>query len=145
MPVDLPVRPVTLLLAEDDPDDRFMVLRALQRARAGLSVATVSDGIELVEYLDRLTPEALPRLLILDLNMPRMDGRQVLERMRDEPRWKTVPVVVLTTSVEPEDAQRVRTLGAAGFISKPDEFGTLIRVLARLLDEHLGLAPAAAT
>lgn len=138
MPADPFAIPATLLLAEDDPDDRFMILRALQRARPGLSTATVSDGIELVKHLDLLAHDALPKLLLLDLNMPRMDGRQVLERMRSEPRWRALPIVVLTTSVEPEDVQRVNALGAAGFISKPDEFGALIRVLTTVLNEHLG-------
>jgi len=127
----------SLLLAEDDADDRFMMLRALKRVRPLLQVAAVHDGIDLMAYLRACPAEALPQLVLLDLNMPRMDGREVLSAMQAEAGLSAIPVVVLTTSVEPEDRDRAMVLKAAAFISKPDEYGQLVRMLEALLIRHL--------
>ncbi len=127
-----------LLVGEDDPDDRFLIVHALKRIRPQLSVATVCDGIELIEHLLQRPSGALPRLVLLDLNMPRMDGREVLTRLHSDPALRDIPVVVLTTSVEPEDRARAQSLNATSFISKPDEFSRMVEVLRVLLDEQLG-------
>jgi CheY-like chemotaxis protein len=126
-----------LLLAEDDPDDRFMMLRALKRVRPLLQVVAVQDGIELMAYLHGCAADALPQLVLLDLNMPRMDGREVLSAMRAEAALCRIPVVVLTTSVEPEDRDQAMALKAAAFASKPDEYAQLVRMLEELLARQL--------
>ena len=130
-----------LVLAEDDPDDRFLIERALRRARPRVSVTAVSDGIELMDLLQRRRDGVLPGLVLLDLNMPRMDGREVLASMSADAVLRAVPVVVLSTSVEPEDIARARALNAAAFVSKPDEFGKLMLVLREMLDTYLGPCP----
>lgn len=126
-----------LVLAEDDPDDRFLIVRALQRIRPSLQVAQVCDGIELIEHLRARAAGLLPRLVLLDLNMPCMDGREVLALLHADPQLRAIPVVVLSTSVEREDLDRVRALGAADFISKPDDFSKTVQVLSALLTQRL--------
>ena len=126
-----------LVLAEDDPDDRFLIVRALQRLRPQLPVTEVSDGIELLAHLRARATDALPRLVLLDLNMPRMDGREVLALLHADTRLCAIPVVVLSTSVEREDFDRARALGAADFISKPDDFSKTVEVLGALLARRL--------
>lgn len=130
-----------LLVGEDDPDDRFLIVHALKRIRPQLSVVTVCDGIQLIEYIQQRRSGTLPRLVLLDLNMPRMDGREVLIRLHADPALCNIPVVVMTTSVEPEDRSRAQALNATGFISKPDEFARMVEVLRVLLDEQLGPVP----
>ena len=134
-----------LVLAEDDPDDRFLIVHALRRLRPQLQVATVADGIELIAHLQQRGDGALPRLVLLDLNMPRMDGREVLARLRDDQVFRSIPVVVLSTSVEPEDRSRTHALQAAAFLSKPEEFGAMLAALRELLDQRLGPLPVAET
>ena len=100
-----------LVMAEDDPDDRFLLQRALRRVAPSLSPLLLSDGVELMQHLgNREAP--LPRLLLLDLNMPRMDGLEVLLRLRADARLSAIPAVVLTTSGESENLARVRASGA---------------------------------
>lgn len=130
-----------LVLAEDDPDDRFLIVRALKRVRPALRVMQVCDGTELIEYLRARASGVLPQLVLLDLNMPRMDGREVLALLHADARLRTIPVVVLSTSVEREDLERARALGAADFISKPDEFSKTVGVLSALLAQRLPLEP----
>lgn len=127
-----------VLLAEDDPDDRFLIVRALQRVRPQLRVTAVADGVELLAHLRGCVLDQLPQLLLLDLNMPRMDGREVLAHLRADPRLSRIPVVVLSTSVEPEDRARVRAAHAADFLSKPDEFSAMVSLLRSLLTDKLG-------
>lgn len=134
-----------LVLAEDDPEDAFMILRALRRCRADLGIQTVRDGVALIEHLnERLAMgRALPQLVLLDLNMPRMDGREVLAAMKADARLSAVPVVVLTTSIEHEDRDRAQRLGAAGYLTKPDGFGLLVELLRTLTEQWFGAAPVA--
>ena len=126
-----------LVLAEDDPEDRFLVRRALQRIRPGLRVIEVRDGIKLLEHLAARADDDLPRLVLLDLNRPRMNGREALAALRADARLKGLRVAALSTSIEPEDMRSVRALGVSVFLSKPDGFSALLRVLTALLDEHL--------
>lgn len=130
-----------LVLAEDDPDDRFLILHALRRLRPELTVATVTDGLELLAHLRARAPDQPPKLVLLDLNMPRMDGREVLKALAEDAALKHVPVIVMTTSVEPEDRERARNLGATAYLSKPDGFGSTVSVLREMLDARLGPLP----
>jgi len=130
-----------VVFAEDDPDDVFLIDRALRRARPDLVTRAVRDGIELMEYLSACDAAALPSLLFIDLNMPRMDGREVLRTLHGDARFRHLPVVVLTTSVEPQDRQQAMDLKAFAFISKPEAFKAMVAVLQSLLDDKLGPAP----
>lgn len=130
-----------LVLAEDDPDDRFLILHALRRLRPQLAVKTVMDGLELLAHLRGRAADQPPKLVLLDLNMPRMDGRDVLKAMAADAALNRIPVIVMTTSVEPEDRERARNLGATAYISKPEGFGTTVSVLREMLDARLGPLP----
>lgn len=131
-----------IALAEDDAEDLFLILRALRRLRPGLAIRTARDGVELLEQLRSCAPAQLPALLLVDLNMPRMDGRELLRALRGEPRLAAIPVVVLTTSVEPEDRRRAAALGTAGYLSKPDSLAGMVSQFGSLLDRLLGPQPA---
>ena len=128
----------TVLIAEDDPDDLFLLRRALHQLRPGLSTAAARDGIELFEYLHDRPTATLPALLIIDLNMPRMDGREVLRKLHADRRLTHIPVVVVTTSVEPEDFNFAAALHASAVLSKPEAFTTLLALLREPLDIYLG-------
>jgi CheY-like chemotaxis protein len=128
-------RPITILLADDDEDDRLMTRDALREARLHNDLHTVVDGVELLEYLRHegaySAPESAPwpGLVLLDLNMPRMDGREALYEIKNDPRLRALPVVVLTTSKAEEDIVRTYELGVNSFISKPVTFFGLVEVM----------------
>jgi CheY-like chemotaxis protein len=127
-------------MADDDADDRFLAADALKEARLRNEIRFVNDGEELMEYLRRQNkfsdPESSPRpgLILLDLNMPRMDGREALKEIKHDRDLRCIPVVVLTTSKAEEDILRSYDLGVSGYITKPVSFDGLIevmRILAR--------------
>jgi two-component system response regulator len=128
-------QPITILLADDDEDDRLMTRDALREARLHNDLRTVVDGVELLEYLRNEGAYAQaesapwPGLLLLDLNMPRMDGREALREIKDDARLRMLPVVVLTTSKAEEDIVRTYELGVNSFISKPVTFMGLVDVM----------------
>ena len=118
-----------IVLADDDEDDVLLALDALNEVRLANDVKVVRDGVELMEMLRGRSREDLPQLILLDLNMPRKDGRQVLEEMREDPDLRAIPVVVLTTSTSPEDLQKAYDLGANSYISKPVTFHGLVEAM----------------
>jgi CheY-like chemotaxis protein len=125
---------VTILLADDDEEDRLMTHDALRDARLKNELRTVNDGVELLDYLKRRGPYAdqdapRPGLILLDLNMPRMDGREALTAIKQDPELRSIPVVVLTTSKAEEDVARTYDLGVNSFISKPVTFLGLVEVM----------------
>ncbi len=132
--------PVVILLADDDPDDRLLTIRALKRSRLRNEIYTVEDGEELMDYLHRRGPYADPQrsprpgLILLDLNMPRKDGREALEEIKSDPVLRRIPVVVLTTSNAEADILRSYDLGVNAFITKPVTFEGLVRALQVLGD-----------
>ena len=131
--------PVVILLADDDPDDRELTQRALQRSRVRNSVRCVEDGEELLEYLrreGRFAENDAPRpgLILLDLNMPRMDGREALEQIKKDPKLRKIPVVVLTTSDAEQDIVRSYDLGVNAFVTKPVTFEGLADVIRVMSD-----------
>jgi len=129
---------ITILLADDDADDRMMAADALEESRLANDVRFVEDGEELMDYLRRhgkySDPAAAPRpgLILLDLNMPRKDGREALREIKAEPNLRTIPVVVLTTSKAEEDIYRTYDLGVNSFITKPVNFESLVGVMRAL-------------
>jgi CheY-like chemotaxis protein len=123
---------LTILLADDDEEDRSMTIDALRERRVANEIRCVEDGQELVDYLFRRGPYAdaatspKPGLILLDLNMPRKDGREALAEMKTNPSLRSIPVVVLTTSRAEEDIVRTYDLGVNSFISKPVTFNGLV-------------------
>jgi CheY-like chemotaxis protein len=119
---------VHILMADDDPDDRMMADQALKLHRLGNGLMFVEDGQELMDYLHRQGPYAdairfpYPDLILLDLNMPRKDGREALRDIKADPKFRRLPVIVLTTSKTEEDILRSYDLGANTFITKPVTF-----------------------
>jgi CheY-like chemotaxis protein len=130
--------PVTILMADDDADDRDMTKEAFEQSRIANELRFVEDGVELMDYLHRsgeggTVPDApRPGLILLDLNMPKKDGREALREIKADPQLRTIPVVVLTTSKAEEDIFRSYDLGAASFISKPVTFSGLVEVIKTL-------------
>jgi len=128
-------RPIRLLMAEDDPEDQMLVRKAFRQARLANELTIVNDGEDLLDYLYRRGkyPGAeRPDLILLDLNMPRKDGREALEEIKRDPALKTIPVVVLTTSSVDEDVVRSYTLGVNSYIEKPVTFPKLVDTIEAL-------------
>jgi CheY-like chemotaxis protein len=121
---------VPILVADDDPEDRQLIKEALQESRLLNEVQFVADGEELMARLQDSTE--LPGLVLLDLNMPRKDGREALKEIKSNPRLKQIPVVVLTTSKAEEDIYRTYNLGVNSFITKPVTFTSLVEVMRDL-------------
>lgn len=127
---------ILILLADDDEDDRMLTADALRISKLANTLSTVNDGEELMDYLyhrGRYAPPASspkPGLLLLDLNMPRKDGREALREIKADPQLKSIPVVVLTTSKAEEDIERAYNLGANSFIVKPVSFDGLVKSLS---------------
>ncbi len=126
---------VHILLADDDPDDRLLTAEAFVEARLANQLHTVEDGVELMDFLHRRPPYThtpRPGLILLDLNMPRKDGRQALAEIKNDPDLAHIPVVVLTTSAEEEDVLRTYGLGANSYITKPVTFEGLVHAVGVL-------------
>ncbi len=130
--------PITILMADDDADDRQLTREALEDARLINDIRFVENGEELLDYLRRqgkyAPPAEAPRpgLILLDLNMPRKDGREVLKDIKQDPDLRTIPVVVLTTSKSDEDIYRSYDLGVNSYIVKPVTFEALVDILQTL-------------
>ena len=125
-------------MADDDEDDRLLTQDALAESRVLNELHFVEDGVELLEYLERKgkfedkTVSPRPGLILLDLNMPRMDGREALEAIKANPNLKGIPVVILTTSKQEEDMVKGYNLGAASYITKPVTFDGLVDLMKTL-------------
>jgi CheY-like chemotaxis protein len=128
-------KPAPLLLAEDDPDDCLLIRQALEKSRLSSDLRCVEDGEDLLDYLRHhgkfADPKQSPRpgLILLDLNMPRKDGREALREIKNDPKLRTIPIVVLTTSKSEEDVERAYNLGVNSYIIKPVRFAALVEVM----------------
>ena len=126
---------MNILMADDDEDDRRSVAKAWKAARAANPIHLVNDGEELMDYLHHRgnfsDPAASPRpgLILLDLNMPKKDGREALREIKADRELRQIPVVVLTTSKAEEDIYRTYDLGASSFITKPVTFASLVDLI----------------
>jgi two-component system response regulator len=131
-------RPVVILMADDDQDDREMTREAFQEVRLANELHFVEDGEELMDYLYRRGKYAdpasapFPSILLLDLNMPRKDGREALQEIRANPEFRSIRVIVLTTSKAEEDIVRTYDLSATSYIAKPVTYTNLVEVVAAL-------------
>lgn len=126
---------INILMADDDADDRFLAEEALQEAHLRNKICFVKDGEELLDYLHHrgefANAQTSPRpgIILLDLNMPRKDGREALIEIKADPDLRRIPIVVLTTSKAEEDVLRSYDLGVSGYITKPVSFEGLIEVM----------------
>jgi two-component system, response regulator len=122
-----------IVLVEDNPDDQALTIRALRKQNIANEIVVLGDGVEALEFL--LAPDKpIPHLVLLDLKLPKVDGLQVLQRLRSEPRTQLLPIVVLTSSDEDRDVIDGYRLGANSYIRKPvdlNQFSEAVR--------HLGL------
>ena len=128
-------KPVTILMADDDEDDRMLTREALKESKVLNNLYCVEDGVELMKFLNREGQYAnhpRPSLILLDLNMPRMDGREALAKIKSQPELRGIPVVILTTSRADEDVVRGYDLGAASYITKPVTFDNLVSLMRAL-------------
>ncbi len=127
---------IVILLVDDDEDDRLLTTDALRLAKVANELKTVCDGEELMDYLCHrgkyAPPAASPRpgLILLDLNMPRKDGREALREIKADPELRSIPVVVLTTSRTEDEINRTYDLGANSFMAKPVTFESLVQAMA---------------
>jgi CheY-like chemotaxis protein len=132
-------KPITILLADDDPEDRMLAKDAFEEGRLVNDLRFVEDGEELMDYLHQRGSYAdpknspVPGLILLDLNMPRKDGREALQEIKSDPQLRRIPVVVLTTSKAEEDIFRTYDLGVSSFITKPVTFESLVDILKTLV------------
>jgi CheY-like chemotaxis protein len=129
---------ITILMADDDDDDRMLARKALRDSRLANDMRFAVDGEDLLRYLRREAPYASgldaprPGIILLDLNMPKKDGREALQEIKADPELRHIPVVVLTTSSAEEDVFRTYDLGVNSFITKPVTFEGLVDVMNTL-------------
>jgi CheY-like chemotaxis protein len=129
---------ITILMADDDEDDRLMAEEALREAKLLNPIRFVKNGEDLLDYLyhrgEYSDPDVAPRpgLILLDLNMPRKDGREAIREIKEDPELKLIPIVVLTTSDAEEDIYRTYDLGVNSYITKPVAFEGLVEVMKNL-------------
>ena len=127
-----------ILLVEDNPDDQVLTLRALRKSNIANEVIVVNDGVEALDYLFGTGTYAgrdtsfMPQLILLDLKLPKLDGLQVLQRLRADKRTQLLPVVVLTTSREEQDIIKSYSLGANSYVRKPVDFTEFAQAVQKL-------------
>lgn len=125
-------KPITILMADDDEDDRLMTKEAFAENHLANDLRFVSDGEELMDYLHRRGPfrdpttSPRPAIILLDLNMPKKDGHQALQEIKADPKLRQIRIIVLTTSKAQEDVYRVYDISATSFITKPVTFDALV-------------------
>jgi len=130
--------PILVLIADDDPEDRMLIEDAFEESRLANTLEFVVDGEDLLDYLHQRNgysdPGAAtrPGLILLDLNMPRKDGREALKEIKSDPELRQIPIVVMTTSKAEEDVLRTYDLGVNSFITKPVTFEGLVDVVKML-------------
>jgi two-component system response regulator len=127
-----------ILLVEDNPDDEALTLHALESNKIGNTVIVARNGVEALDYLFGTgkyagrDPEALPAVVLLDLKLPKIDGLEVLRRIRADSRTNLLPVVILTSSTEDEDRLKGYALGANSYVRKPVDFDEFVRAVGQL-------------
>ncbi len=133
-------QPIVILMADDDADDRILTKDALAESRVLNELRFVEDGEELIDYLlhrgkyTDVEESPKPGLILLDLNMPKKDGREALREIKSHPDLRRIPIVVMTTSKAEEDIYRSYDLGASSFITKPVTFDRLVELMKAMGD-----------
>jgi CheY-like chemotaxis protein len=124
------VNPVTILLVEDNPGDVLLIRECLEQHQVACELFVASDGEKAIDFIDGFERDGrtLPALVILDLNLPRRSGREVLQRMRENPMWSNIPTVILSSSGELKDQQETARLGASKYIRKPSNLDAFIAI-----------------
>ena len=122
----------TMLVIEDNPTDEKLMLRAFSKWNLANEIAVAHDGVEALEYLQGPANKSLPALVLLDLKLPRIDGLEVLKRIRAHERTRLLPVVILTSSREDEDLARSYSLGANAYVRKPVNFADFVEAARTL-------------
>lgn len=136
--MDDTVREVEILLVEDNPTDAELAIRALKKSNLANSLVWVKDGAEALDFIfaggaySGRKVEDGPRVILLDLRLPKVDGMEVLRRVKEDPRTRTIPVVVLTSSKEDRDVAESYQLGVNSYISKPVEFDEFAKTVSEL-------------
>jgi CheY-like chemotaxis protein len=131
-----------ILIAEDDADDRFLLKSAFDENGFNDKLTFVENGVELMEYLNNCitsAPELLPGFILLDLNMPKKDGREVLKEIKTSTEFKTIPVVIFSTTNSRLEMERCYELGANSYITKPNSFEQLIQTVAAIRQYWLNI------
>jgi CheY-like chemotaxis protein len=134
-PMHSGAKAIPILIADDDPDDRLLIGDAFRESNFSHPIAFVEDGEDLLAYLraeGRHAGRTLPGLILLDLNMPRMDGRTALMHMKADHAFRRIPVIVLTTSTAEDDIQRTYDLGVSAYIPKPGSYSELLELVLSL-------------
>lgn len=127
--------PIRIVVADDDADDRMMIRDAFEESKLGNPIDFVEDGMDLMEYLNRegkyssLAGQPYPGFILLDLNMPRKDGRTALKEIKESAELHRIPIVILTTSKAEEDIIKTYNLGVNSFICKPVSFDKLVDIV----------------
>ena len=129
--------PIEILLVEDNPDDVELALYAFQRSQIANNIKVVRDGEEALAYLFRTGPYAgrptgYPKMMLLDLKLPKVTGIEVLQQVRADPKWNSLPVVVMTSSREDRDLKECYALGVNSYIVKPVDFAQFAEVVGQL-------------
>lgn len=133
-----------LVMVDDDPEDILLVKTAIRRADIPLEVISLYDGDALFDYLDKiidddsLPSEVPPLVIFLDLNLPRLDGRKCLQRLKSNPNWVDLPILIFSTSDAPDDIRRCYELNANSYISKPDDPNALDNILSSVYQYWFG-------
>ena len=126
---------IFILIAEDDADDRFLLRSAFEENGYKDKLEFVENGVEMIEYLHRLAADnevGLPRFILLDLNMPKKDGREVLKEIKQSPDLNKIPIIIFSTTNNEQEMRRCYELGANSYITKPNSFESLIKTVAAL-------------
>jgi len=136
-------RPINILLIEDNPGDVRLTQEAFKEGRMEVDMSVVMDGVEAVKFLkkqEKYQEAVTPDLVLLDLNLPKMDGREVLEVIKSDPKLKRIPVVVLTTSNAEQDILKSYNLHVNCYINKPVDFDKFFDIIQKIEDFWLSIA-----
>ena len=125
---------INILLAEDDPDDQDLIREAFKEIGISFSLHVVENGNNVLEYLDKLPDTTLPNLIILDYNMPEMNGAQVLQKLCESVRYTSIPKVVLSTSNNIRYIKEAEEKGAQAYCVKPSNFSKLVAIAREMID-----------
>ncbi len=127
---------VSILIAEDDSDDRFLIQKALEESGKGFKIDFVENGVELIDHLNKIKNQKqgknYPRFILLDLNMPKMDGREVLKDIKTNDSFKNIPVIIFSTTKSQLEVRRCYELGANTYIVKPASFESLVKAIHQI-------------